>query len=67
MHEIKIKINGDGTVNTGSKNRLRIGVEDEINRVKFVFELDDSIEGSYHYLKFLRDETSIFIVCITNK
>ena len=46
MHEIKIKVNGDGTINTGSKCRLQIGVENEINRVKFVFELDETIEGT---------------------
>ena len=40
MHEIKIKINGDGTVDTGSKTRLRIGVESEVNRVKFIFDVD---------------------------
>ena len=55
MHEIKIKVNGDGTINTGSKCRLQIGVENEINRVKFVFELDETIEGTYHYIKFLKD------------
>lgn len=66
MHEIKIKINGDGTVNTGSKSRLRIGVEDEINRVKFVFELDETIEGSYHYIKFLKDDVS-YIYRVHNK
>ena len=40
MHEIKIKIKGNGTVDTGFRERLRIGVANEINRVKFVFELD---------------------------
>ena len=58
MHEIKLKIRGDGTVNTGSKSRLQLGVEHEINRVKFVFELDPTIEGTYHYLKILKDDVS---------
>ena len=56
MHERKIKIKGNGTVDTGFRERLRIGVANEINRVKFVFELDNTIEGSYHYIKFLKDD-----------
>ena len=66
MHEIKIKVNGDGTINTGSKCRLQIGVENEINRVKFVFELDETIEGTYHYIKFLKDSIS-YIYRVYNK
>lgn len=66
MHEIKIKINGDGTVDTGSKTRLRIGVESEVNRVKFVFDVDSTIEGTYHYIKFLRDDIS-YIYRVHNK
>lgn len=58
MYEIKIKINGDGTIETGSTTRLKIGVESEINRVKFIFELDSTIEGNYHYIKFLKDNIS---------
>ena len=58
MHEIKIKIRGDGSVSTGSNGRLKIGVANEINRVKFVFELDPTIEGTYHYLKILKDDVS---------
>ena len=66
MHYIKLKINGDGTVNAGSKVRMRIGVENEVNRVKFVFELDESIEGTYHYIKFLKDDIS-YIYRVYNK
>ena len=66
MHEIKIKINGDGTVDTGSKTRLRIGVESEVNRVKFIFDVDSTIEGTYHYIKFLRDDIS-YIYRVHNK
>ena len=66
MHEIKIKIKGNGTVDTGFRERLRIGVANEINRVKFVFELEDTIEGSYHYIKFLKDDIS-YIYRVYNK
>lgn len=66
MHEIKIKIKGNGTVDTGFRERLRIGVANEINRVKFVFELDNTIEGSYHYIKFLKDDIS-YIYRVYNK
>lgn len=61
MHVIKIKINGNGTVETGSKTRLKIGVENEINSVKIVFDVDASIEGNYHYVKFLRDKISYIL------
>ena len=40
MYEIKIKVNGNGTQN-------------EVNRVKLKFEVYGTIEGSYHYVKFL--------------
>lgn len=66
MHEIKIKIKGNGAVDTGFKDRLKIGVANEINRVKFVFELDPTIEGTYHYLKFLKDDVS-YIYRVYNK
>lgn len=66
MHEIKIKINGDGTVNTGFRERLRIGVASEMNRVKFVFDVDETIEGTYQYLKFIRNGVS-YIYRVYNK
>ena len=59
MHEIKIKIQGDGSVRTGTQDRLKLGVAHEINRVRLVFELDPTIEGSYHYIKFYKDDISI--------
>lgn len=54
MYEIKIKVKGDGTLNFGGSNRLRLGTENEINRVKFVFDIDDSVSGTYQYVKFYK-------------
>ena len=59
MYEIKIKVNGNGTLNTGFVERLKLGTHNEVNRVKLSFEVDETIEGSYHYVKFLKDDTSL--------
>ena len=66
MHEIKIKVNGNGTLTTGFVERLKIGTTNEINRTKFVFDIEDSVEGIFHYAKFLKDNTS-YIYRIYNK
>ena len=58
MYEIKIKVNGNGTLNIGKAERLRLGTANEVNRCKLVFEVDSSIEGSYQYIKFLKKDTS---------
>ena len=54
MYEIKIKVNGNGTLNIGKAERLRLGTANEVNRCKLVFEVDSSIEGSFQYIKFLK-------------
>ena len=43
MYEIKIKVNGNGTLNIGKTERLRLGTANEVNRCKLVFEDDSSI------------------------
>ena len=58
MYEIKIKVNGNGTLNIGKAERLRLGTANEVNRCKLVFEVDSSIEGSYQYIKFLKKDFS---------
>ena len=47
MFEIKIKVNGNGTLNIGNTDRIKLGTENEVNRVKLVFDVDSSIEGVY--------------------
>ena len=67
MHEIKIRIHGDGSVRTGFQDRLRLGVAHEVNRVRLAFELDPTIEGSYHYIKFYKDDISMIYRVHSNK
>ena len=38
MFEINIKVNGNGTLNIGNTDRIKLGTENEVNRVKLVFE-----------------------------
>ena len=58
MFEIKIKVNGNGTLNVGYPDRLKLGTANEVNRVKLVFDVDSSIEGVYQYVKFNKGDTA---------
>ena len=58
MFEIKIKVNGNGTLNIGNTDRIKLGTENEVNRVKLVFDVDSSIEGVYQYVKFNKGNTA---------
>lgn len=58
MFEINIKVNGNGTLNIGNCDRIKLGTEYEINRVKLVFDIDSSISGTYHYVKFVKKDTA---------
>lgn len=60
MYEIKIKVRGNGTLETATPIRLFLGTLEEVARAKLVFDIDDSIEGTYQYLKFLNGKTSCF-------
>jgi len=66
VFEIKLKVNGNGTISTGTAGRLRLGTADEISRAKLVFDVDTSIEGPYHYIKFVNKSFSI-LYRVTNK
>lgn len=66
MFEIKIKVNGNGTLNIGNTDRLRLGTENEVNRVKLTFEVDSSIEGTYQYVKFNKKGVA-HLYRVTNK
>lgn len=52
MFEIKIKVKGNGTLEWGNDKRLRLGTTGENQRTKLLFDVDDSIEGEYQYIKF---------------
>lgn len=58
MYEIKLHVRENGTLDTGLKDRLRLGTEEENQRTKLVFEIDDSVEGIYHYLKLVNGSLS---------
>jgi len=58
VFEIKIKVNGNGTLNVGYPDRLKLGTANEVNRVKLVFDVDSSIEGVYQYVKFNKGNTA---------
>ena len=58
MFEINIKVNGNGTLNIGNTDRIKLGTENEVNRVKLVFDVDSSIEGVYQYVKFNKGNTA---------
>ena len=58
MFEINIKVNGNGTLNIGNADRIKLGTENEVNRVKLVFDVDSSIEGVYQYVKFNKGNTA---------
>lgn len=53
MYEIKLHVRANGTLDTGSTERLRLGTEEENQRTKLVFEVDPSVTGTYHYLKLV--------------
>lgn len=59
MYEIKIKVNGNGTLNIGNTDRLKLGTEYEVNRIKLKFDIDSSVEGTYQYVKFYKKDLSI--------
>ncbi len=58
MYQIKLKVNGNGTLTFEQKPRLKLGTSYEDNSVKLVFEIDDSVEGEYHYIKLLNGNLS---------
>lgn len=66
MYEIKLKVNGNGTISTGSLERLRLGTECEVNRAKFIFDIDSTVEGTYQYIKFKKGDSS-YLYRVTNK
>lgn len=66
MYDIKIKVNGNGTLTTGKSGRLRLGTKSEIGRACLVFDVDSTVEGTYQYVKFVKDTTS-YLYRVTSK
>ena len=66
VYEIKIKVNGNGTLTTGKSGRLRLGTKSEIGRACLVFDVDSTVEGTYQYVKFVKDTTS-YLYRVTSK
>lgn len=58
MFEIKIKVNGNGTLTFGNGERLNLGTTGESQRIKLVFDVDDTVEGSYQYIKFVNQKAT---------
>lgn len=58
MFDIKIKIRGNGTLDFGSSGRLRLGTTNENQRIKLVFDIDDTVEGTYQYIKFVNKKAT---------
>ena len=50
-YEINIHVNKNGKLET-EENPLELSVYRESRRVKLIFDVDDEIDSTYHYLKF---------------
>lgn len=57
MYVIKIKVNGDGTL-TANDSVIKLGTQLEKRRATLFFDIDESIEGSYQYVKFKHDKAT---------
>lgn len=66
MHTITLKVNGDGIIDTGQKGRLMIGTQSEKASVELAFEIDETIEGAYQYVKFYHPKCTV-LQRLTNK
>lgn len=51
MHDIKVNVKGDGTL-LHQETTIRLGTTKEKKRARLAFVLDDTIEGSFFYVKF---------------
>lgn len=66
MFEIKIKVRGNGTIEWGNSERLRLGTTGENQRIKLIFDVDSTIEGSYQYFKFSHNKVA-YLYRVYNK
>lgn len=61
MFDIKLKVNADGTLDTGKAGRLHLGTEFECRRARFVVEVDESVEGEYQYIKLYHPRSTLLL------
>lgn len=66
MYTIKIKVNGNGTLNFGNDERLKLGTTGESQRIKLQFDIDATVEGNYQYIKFVNSKTT-YLFRVYNK
>lgn len=57
MYDINIKVNADGTISAPEKI-IKLGTESEISRTRLVFNIDESIEGTIRYVKFVHKKAT---------
>ncbi len=61
MYDIKLKVNADGTLDTGKAGRLHLGTEQECRRARFVVEVDKSVEGTFQYIKLYHPKSTLLL------
>ena len=61
MYDIKLKVNADGTIDTGKAGRLHLGTELENRRARFVVDVDASVEGEYQYIKLYHPKSTLLL------
>lgn len=62
MYDIKIQVKGDGTL-LHSEPTIRLGTDKEKKRARLFFLLDESVEGTYYYVKFKHDKATYMKRC----
>lgn len=66
MYDIKLKINGDGTIETEKAGVLHLGARGSRASVRFTFEIDPTIEGEYRYIKFHHPHSTVLQRLVNN-
>lgn len=61
MYDIKLKVNADGTIDTGKTGRLHLGTELENRRARFVVDVDNTVEGAYRYIKLYHPKSTLLL------
>ena len=56
MYDLKLKVNANGKISY--KGAIKLGTEGEFGSTRLVFDVDESVEGTYRYVKFVHDEAS---------
>lgn len=67
MFEIKLKVCADGTLKPIDVDRIRLGTQDEKSRVRLSFDIDNSVEGAYQYVKLYHPKATLLQRVTSNK